>query len=332
MRTYHASDEPRCLSTPPKMTSAAVQAVRERTKALREQGATNALIHETLTAEALARKEVNHANRCRRCWHDAERRCICKQLPSFTLGVRVKVLVLQHSSEYLAPGDDAKLLLALCPSQVSLFIFGKPGDDQALRAELSVDPTHTLLLWPGAGALTIDEFIDTLPEASPWRTNRNAAAAVSGGTEESLDAARSSSQEPTQSCELPLLRVVVLDGVYNDARTMFRHFCKRLQPAQQVRHVALHPKTLSVYHRAKGNYGKASASGISRDGTDPDALRICTVEAVALLLQELGEPSASTEAMVRSVLLNNEAVAGRMARVAVADADAKQAAEGVAVD
>ena len=55
--------------------------------------------------------------------------------------------------------------------------------------------------------------------------------------------------------------------------------------------------------------GAASAAGIVRDGKDdPAALRISTVEAVALLLQELGGPEATSKAIVAALLANNEAL------------------------
>ena len=46
----------------------------------------------------------------------------------------------------------------------------------------------------------------------------------------------------------PLLRVLVLDGVYNDAAAMFRHLRKR---GCAPPHVGLHPNTLSVYRRVQ---------------------------------------------------------------------------------
>eukprot|EP00966_Prymnesium_polylepis_P290160 6702891-Prymnesium_polylepis.1 len=90
-----------------------------------------------------------------------------------------------------------------------------------------------------------------------------------------------------------MLRVIVLDGVYRHARTMFRHLHKRaaLAGIPPPVHVALHPRTLSVYKRAQNGYAQASAASVARSA-DPEALRICTVEAYALLLEELGEPRA----------------------------------------
>jgi len=41
---------------------------------------------------------------------------------------------------------------------------------------------------------------------------------------------------------------------------------------------------------------------------DAAALRVCTVEAAALLLQELGEPQSTTAALVEGVVTNNKAL------------------------
>ena len=105
-----------------------------------------------------------------------------------------------------------------------------------------------------------------------------------------------------------MLRVVVLDAVYRHARTMFRHLNKMVtSPSQPLQHVALHPKTLSVYSRAQNGYAQASASSVAKSA-DPEALRICTVEAFALLLEELGEETACTRKFVEAVVVNNEAL------------------------
>ena len=72
-------------------------------------------LFEAVTGAALLRKEQQCINRCRLCWHDRLQRCICVHAKprSLHLSVNVKVLVLMHSKEYLNPGDDAKLLLAM---------------------------------------------------------------------------------------------------------------------------------------------------------------------------------------------------------------------------
>ena len=286
-----------------------LKASQEQCKSFFDAGLSKAEIFERLASQSIEAKEASCANRCKQCWHDKEQRCICAHIPdhSLTLMLNVKVLVLMHHKEYLCAGDDAKLLLAALPSDRSeLFIFGKSGDWQRLAAELAVDPTHTLLLWPGDGAATVDEFVASLPASSPWRGSSarrssppkdtpptNAARAASGGL----------------NVERPLLRVIVLDGVYAHARSMFRHIRKEL-PAEHVpRHVALHPNTLSVYHRAQQSYARDSAATVVKSD-DPAALRICTVEAFALLLEELGEDQSTTKTLVRAVVVNNEALNG----------------------
>lgn len=259
---------------------------RERRLELQRAGASHDELLEGIVSGGIARKEQACAHRCPRCWHDRAQKCICARLGSLATVLNVKLLVLMHHKEYLKSGDDAKLLLAMLPSErAELFVFGRRGDLARLYSELSVDGAHTLILWPGDGAHTVDDFVASAPADSPWRSARSGA--------------------PPQRAS-PLLRVLVLDGVYGHARTMFRHLRRAKVTAP---HVALHPATLSVYHRAQKSYGAASAAGIVRDGKDdPAALRISTVEAVALLLQELGEPEATSKAIVAALLANNEAL------------------------
>lgn len=131
-------------------------------------------------------------------------------------------------------------------------------------------------------------------------------AAVAAAALAAAATASSTTQEDVPA-PLPLLRVVVLDGVYPQARNMFRAMRTRLPPSHVPPHVALHPRTLSVYHRATKNFGRASAADVTQ-GPDPDALHICTVEAYALLLRELGEGAGTSQALVDAVVANNAAL------------------------
>ena len=276
---------------------------RARRAALEADGCTEDEVLEGMVDGAIRRKEESKRNLCSRCWHDQAQRCICHHLGHLQTALPAKVLVLMHHKEYLKAGDDAKLLLAMLPAdRTELYVFGRRGDLARLQAELRVDPAHTLILWPGNDALTVEEFVERLPRTSPWRSSRSstdaaAAAGPGAGAAGAADAAR----RP----ELPVLRVVVIDGAYGHARTMFRHLKRRKVLAP---HVALHPKTLSLYHRAQKSYAAKSAVGVLQ-GSDPDALRISTVEAVALLLEELGEPPRTTAAIVQALLVNNAALA-----------------------
>ena len=122
-------------------------------------------LFEANVTESLTRKASRCQNRCSHCWHDKTQRCICRLVVprSLTTTLHVKILVLQHSKEFLNPGDDAKLLLALLPPErCALYVYGRKGDLAALRAELDEAPQHTLLLWPGEGALTVDDWLARL--------------------------------------------------------------------------------------------------------------------------------------------------------------------------
>tara|TARA_B110000211_G_C13737707_1_gene403134 strand:+ start:102 stop:599 length:498 start_codon:yes stop_codon:yes gene_type:complete len=99
----------------------------------------------------------------------------------------------------------------------------------------------------------------------------------------------------------------VLDGVFNHANSMFRSIRRRLPSSIHPPPVALHPSAISIYHRAKKNYAAASAK-LQQNSKDPQALRICTVEAVALLLSELGEIPIVSESILQGLRVNNAAL------------------------
>ena len=263
-------------------------------RSLKSEGASRSELFEEQAWDALGVRLRVQANRCQRCWHDARQQCICAAVGMVRLGLPVRVLVLMHHKEYWRASDDAKLLMMMLPpEQAKLFIFGRPGDLSAFEAELNADPSHAMLLWPGEGAQTVEEFLGSLPAASPWRRARAQPAP--------------SDDAPSDRSSWPTLRVVVLDAVYRHARNMFRHIRKLRGPDAAVQHVALHPKTLSVYSRAQHGYAQASAASVAQSA-DPAALRICTVEAFALLLSELGEPDERTRPLIDAVVVNNHAL------------------------
>ena len=284
--------------------------------ALLSAGLSQFELFEALTTKSIQAKEEANSNRCKACWHDLTHRCICQHLrlpreDVQKMRLNVRILVLMHHKEYLSAGDDAKLLLAMLPpSHCELFVFGRSGDLDRLEQELAIDPVHNLVLWPSEDAATVDTFCAGLPGASPWRgassscddCSKSDTAGDTSKTDTSGDTAR----------ERPVLRVLVLDGVYNHARLMARTLRRRLPAAIIPREVALHPTTLSVYHRAQKSYGASSGASVAASA-QPEALRICTVEAVALLLRELGEVHVATAALVQAVELNNDALRGAAA-------------------
>ena len=168
---------------------------------------------EAIATKTVEIKESHRTNRCKRCWHDKLTRCICwhiPPLPEEQVTLPVKILVLMHYKEYLSAGNDAKLLLALLPKTAKqrsqLYVFGKRGEWEKFQDECSIDPTHTIMLWPAENALTIEGFRSQLPEDSPWRNEH----------------------KPIPE-RLPTLRVILLDGVYSQARSMFKTIKRRFR-------------------------------------------------------------------------------------------------------
>lgn len=270
---------------------------------LQVDGASAADVFEQQAWGGLGVRLMTQQNRCSACWHDRASRCICAAIGRVRLDLPVRVIVLMHHQEYYRASDDAKLLMMMMPPEnARLLVFGRPGDMDAFHAEVDEDPTHSLMLWPGEAAQTIEQFLAALPSTSPWRAADAPTASLSRDS-------------PRASTRRPVLRVVVLDAVYRHARTMFRHVVRTRAGVTPLRHVALHPKTLSVYSRAQHGYAQASALSV-RQSSDPAAMRICTVEAFALLLTELGEGEAQTKAFVDAVVVNNGALAkgGQAAR------------------
>ena len=207
-----------------------------------------------------------------------------------------------HHKEYLNAGNTAKLLLAMLPStHVELFIFGIASDWKKFESELSIDPTHTMTLWPGVNAITINEFLLKFSNDGALMSKQN------HDTRNKIVSASTTVPSSTTPSTNHTLRVVVLDGVYNHASNMYKNMRKRLPIHINPPAVALHPLVLSTFHRASKRYAKDSALSV-KHSSDPKALRISTVEAVALLLSELKEDSVVTDALIEAVKVNNQAL------------------------
>ena len=286
---------------------------------LRKQGFEGVALFEKIATRTIKIKEQSRVNRCLDCWHDAKTRCICAHLPSLennlqqlhlTLSTQsssnlttlsqespsseqqrtfsklpVKVLLLMHYKEYLSAGNDAKLLLSMLPKEnTQLYIFGKDGDWDKFHDECKIDPAHTVILWPNEDSLTVDDYVSkTLSEDSPWKEHCYSKRRHS--TDD--DGPRQTTATRSNRRNLPTLRVILLDGVYAQARNMFRAIGKRFDKSVVPPHIALQPKTLSIYHRAQNKYADYSAVTVSKSVNHPDAFHICTVEAFGLLMKEL---------------------------------------------
>lgn len=86
-------------------------------ESLQRDGASRDDIFEQQAWDALAVRLQAQTNRCSRCWHDRQQRCICEAVGSLRLSLPVRVLVLMHHKEYYRASDDAKLLLMMLPPE-----------------------------------------------------------------------------------------------------------------------------------------------------------------------------------------------------------------------
>eukprot|EP00959_Pyramimonas_sp_CCMP1952_P178299 3727126-Pyramimonas_sp.AAC.1 len=216
-------------------------------------------------------KEQRAASRCQNCWHDRFH-CCCPLIKHLKFRLNVRFIVYQHYTDYLNAGDDAKLLWCCAPERTKLFVYGKKDHDKQLCAQCLKDPANTVLLFPSDKAITAEEFLELRT-----KTARSAQEP-------------SANNAPTTAQDVPLT-IVVIDATWRHAKAMHRNLCKT--QGFDIPQVQLSPTALSVYARTQ---------------SQPD--RICTVEAVALLLQHLGETQPNCNALVEYVELNNRALKG----------------------
>lgn len=127
----------------------------------------------------------------------------------------------------------------------------------------------SVLLFPDDTAREVDEFLGSLASGDEVACGDGGAR---GG--------------PIGDAELS---VVVIDGTWNNVKQMQRHFSRTVGPSTP--HVRLRPESLSVYARKQTR----------KDG-------ISSVEAVALLLREMGEAHDVCDSLVHYVEVNNEAL------------------------
>ncbi|CAB9502820.1 expressed unknown protein [Seminavis robusta] len=277
-----------------------------KTKLVQEQGLQGLELWEAMATLSLNHKIASFKtrnNRCAHCWHD-ERYCMCARLskPDYLQQhqCKIKLCLLMHHKEYFCAGNSAKILLHLFPEMTELYLYGKTGEFDRLVEEITQWSTRTMILWPGADALSVPEFL----------------------ARQDIGGQSKSHQEDTTAT----IRVVVLDATYSQARNMYKALSKRLENTKRegretiIPTVAVNPLTSSVFHRAQKNYGQAHKQRQKSDSNNEQqnddstnkkqfATRISTAEACGWLLFELGFPQSVPDAIIRAVKLNNDALA-----------------------
>eukprot|EP00934_Nitzschia_sp_Nitz4_P008194 Nitzschia sp. Nitz4//scaffold134_size62860//25295//26263//NITZ4_006324-RA/size62860-processed-gene-0.29-mRNA-1//1//CDS//3329535484//8184//frame0 len=303
-KTSFTSDHPH-HATQHLRQSETLQVLRKHRESLIAQGLTGWELFEAMSTYVLDyRISILQLSRCERCWHDKETHCICNNLypisSSYPVLPRVKFLLLIHHKEYYSAGNSGKLLLSILPpGQTEIFIFGKNGDMKRLQEEIAKDPVHSMTLWPGENALSVESYLE----------QRNLSM-------DKIAMDSSSDALPRVGVGGPWIRVVVLDGTYSNARTMHKSLKKQLGSVVPPT-VRLYPTEPSVFHRAQKSYGASSAKGLQKqqeDGPDtlledgPVPVRTSTAEACGLLLLELGGDPGIQKEIVRAVDVNNQAL------------------------
>jgi|EP00945_MAST-04E_sp_MAST-4E-sp1_P001003 DTW domain-containing protein YfiP len=230
-------------------------------------------------------KELEDRQRCRTCWHPKHLYCICSHVKKLDYSKNVEFIVYMHYLEFANAGDDAKLLMCCSPERTKLYLYGVEQDDvkmrnhiNAFRARGHAEHFGVVLLFPGPKAITIDTFLEDRSRSLTLLASQEVPAE---NVTSALGAVRDASS-------LPLL-VIVMDATWRRARRMANHFRRHISPS--VPHIQLRPTTASVYARTQSENG-----------------RICTIEALALLLQEYGESRAVCDKLISYVVLNNKAL------------------------
>jgi DTW domain-containing protein YfiP len=226
-------------------------------------------------------------NRCPHCWHD-QHYCICarlsepiRHLPLKWPAIHIKLCLLMHCKEYMGAGNSAKLMMQLLPQQTELYLYGKTGELDRLLEEVAMsDPKDVMILWPSADALSVSDYLT------------RSHCGDDGGYK-------------TTDHSPKTIRAIVLDGTYSQARNMYKSLRKRVNFDDSIATVAVYGG-VSVFHRAKKNYGKAH---LQQQQETNSATRICTAEACAWLLLDLGAAPSVSQSITDAVILNNEALA-----------------------
>lgn len=244
--------------------------------------------------------------------------------------MEVNFLVWMHYKECFNAGDDAKLLFGAAPDRTKLFVFGLRGDDERLRHE--VDSGPIIMLFPSEEAITVEELKGQLvapQQGEALEANflehdhliiTTPPADASAIVRDDNSGEGCHPPDPSMDVQKNRLRILVLDGTWTMVRKMRTYFLRHIAPSRSIPQVQLRPRSLE-YWSMRGN-----RSVYSRTQATPD--RICTIEALALLLLEMGENEGAVDELIGYVELNNLALHPERAQFAKGSTLREDAASG----
>ena len=217
-----------------------------------------------------------NGTKCPICWI-ATHACICNQIKPLDFTLNVEFCTYLHETEWLNAADDAKLLCLAAPNKTTMLVHGRVGDDAKLQ-QLVGRAKRSCLLFPDDDAVTVAEFLasSTSTSTSSFTSSSTATSSTSSNTQNTHN-------------QGPDLLIIVVDATWRRARRMAKYLERNV--IGNVKHIKLETDTVSVYSRTQTETG-----------------RICTIEAVALLLQELGEQETVCKALIAAVVINNHAL------------------------
>lgn len=251
------------------------------------------------TQQQLDRSAESRKTKCEDCWLSLlpPVKCICARLHPLNFTTDVHFDIFLHNKEWYNAGDDAKVLQCCAKEKTQSFVYGIKGDHVKLEQHLLAHHANTLLLYPSETAITSQEFVQRYFSAGSGNTT----AAEDGKCSTNSTIATTSTSTSNTSNNRSTLHILVLNGTWSQVKTMRRWVDKFIDTHKiYIPHVKLLPGSLqyweqrgqqSVYKRKQGN-----------------DTNVCTVEAVALLLRELGEDQKVCDSLIDYVVVNNEAI------------------------
>jgi DTW domain-containing protein YfiP len=177
---------------------------------------------------------------------------------------------------------------------------GKVGSGESIGSSIGKDDTASTATTPATASTPTTTAAPPMTTADP----ASSASSATGG-----------STAPQFPLDTVVQHIIVLDGTWSQARSMRRHLVKLATDTvgltSPVTEVQLNPASLDFWTVERGGKSvfkrgnKTRASQEARKGAE-DCQRICTIEALALLLLELGEDrEAVTMRLIAYVEANN---------------------------
>eukprot|EP01063_Lacrimia_lanifica_P022841 TRINITY_DN30357_c0_g1_i1.p1 TRINITY_DN30357_c0_g1~~TRINITY_DN30357_c0_g1_i1.p1 ORF type:complete len:476 (+),score=161.33 TRINITY_DN30357_c0_g1_i1:76-1428(+) len=229
-----------------------------------------------------SKRRVKHAvqqalvdERCMHCWVLREV-CYCAELPE--VPTRVNFAVLYHPNEYLRSTSTGKLVSQVLGGE--MVVYGCHEE----RVNQLVDDPNTYILFPHETAVTLRDICGARPAVADAPSSASTTLPSAQGEAKAQDAPPA----PLNTDALKAVTVVVLDGTWRQARTLFSLLEKRNPNIKRLRldlaHAGAHQSLFNALR-------KQSEAG-----------RVSTFEACMLLLSEAAEDTTALEGVMKQMV------------------------------